>query len=235
MGIPKFRKLLLGPRQVSAVDERKASQSSTEFLPVACQQHDGTPSSLASAAPARAAGAQLKDRLLKLVPWLSRAKKSTSGDKQRQTSKAKTADVAEKEAWQDPSSLPDAAPDHLVDEVTGSEQHQEVANDQNSVAAELAPPVDDAETVRDSAPVEAAEEASAEEAWDVNRRSLAAMAREACEHARQQLALPQQQVDPVEELERQWAKSMFANMDPQHQQKLRVAIGLPALPNHALP
>ena len=52
---------------------------------------------------------------------------------------------------------------------------------------------------------------------------------QASEQANQQLATPQQQ-DPMEELERQWAESMFVNMDHEHQQQLRIVIGLPRLP-----
>eukprot|EP00930_Biecheleria_cincta_P094556 TRINITY_DN8581_c0_g1_i1.p1 TRINITY_DN8581_c0_g1~~TRINITY_DN8581_c0_g1_i1.p1 ORF type:complete len:215 (-),score=42.49 TRINITY_DN8581_c0_g1_i1:268-912(-) len=210
MGISKMWKSLLAPSRVTPADEHNTSQDSAEFLAVLARQHQDTSDSMQSVGTV---GPQLKNRFLQFVPWSRRAKNNVATNKEDSNSVGKDADAVTKQAWLDPTPM---TSDMIADSPVKIEKSDEAAVDRPT-RERIDTPVDDSLMIRKCADVRA------QEAFDLVR-----MAQEAREQANQQLGVLLLQQDLMEKLEREWADSIFANMEHGHQQQLRRVVGLPA-------
>eukprot|EP00930_Biecheleria_cincta_P014474 TRINITY_DN12430_c0_g1_i1.p1 TRINITY_DN12430_c0_g1~~TRINITY_DN12430_c0_g1_i1.p1 ORF type:complete len:184 (+),score=46.53 TRINITY_DN12430_c0_g1_i1:272-823(+) len=181
--------------------------------------------------------------------------KSTSSKQMQTNQVGKNAGAARKHAWTGWSCMPDAPGDMAWDSTSSTVNFCAASNDRSLAMAsqehDLAAVDRDAADDRSTAMVKQEHDLAAVEprrsvplgtpAEDVVMicKSTAGQAKtqeQASEQAKQQLSAPWQQ-DPMEELEKQWAQSLFVNMDHDHQQQLRVVIGLPRMlrPSHDKP
>lgn len=239
MNMSKIFRSFAVPRQVGSADESKTSRDAAKVSSALDGQtsHDA-PCSGADAVSAGSARAQLKNRLFRFVPWSNKANKTTPSDNQRKNPEEQPRDASKKQAWGASSCMPNSMPGdpvtNLVGVVSTDDAHRKGAIDGHSVAM---PPQEDTSAAAEpkhsprpnTPPPRNLSDERAQDPCDLSGNSLAAMALEALEQASQQFAAPHQQQDPLEELEREWAESIFVNMEHEHQQQLRRVIGLPIL------
>eukprot|EP00930_Biecheleria_cincta_P035525 TRINITY_DN24434_c0_g1_i1.p1 TRINITY_DN24434_c0_g1~~TRINITY_DN24434_c0_g1_i1.p1 ORF type:complete len:217 (+),score=52.64 TRINITY_DN24434_c0_g1_i1:47-697(+) len=214
MGILKQWKSFLISTRITADEERNASQNSAEFWSVVGQPRQGASDGPASLGSTAAAGGRLTTWLSNFEPRLSM---NISGEKLQKKWAGTSADATRKQAWTDIGSMPEILPhdtNSSLGSATFAAKFRDEAADESSMAM--------AKQEDHLAVVEPRREVRLDTPGDdavMNCNSTA-------QQAERQLAASHQQ-SAMEELEEQWAKSMFASMDHEHQQQLRAVIGLP--------